>query len=163
MYNVFLDTEYGDKGGKIFLIGILSSHGETYSLYDSTLRWNILEKILRNKKYIFVYGPDIGKLEKHFGVDIKSRWKCINVLAIVRKFLPELESKSLINVEKLLSLERQTTAFKKYTRFLDTHWKDPRKRKGIIQYNLEDIVFLKVCYDILYSYFIFNPDDFRMH
>ena len=162
MYDVFLDTEYADKGGKIFLIGLRTSHGEKFSLYGPNLRWNVLEKILRDKHRIFVYGPDIGKLESHFGVDIKSRWHCINVLSIVRKHLVDIEKKSLINVEKYIGLERESTAFKKYTRQLDIHWKNPALRKGIINYNMEDVVFLEVCYGILVDHFKFDPDDFRM-
>lgn len=162
MYDVFLDTEYRDKGGAIFLIGIRTTHGEKFSLYGPNLRWNVLEKILRDKKRIFVYGPDIGKMESHFGQTIKSRWHCINVLSIVRKHLPEIEKKSLINVEKYMGLTRESTAFKKYTRTLDIHWMDPKKRPGIINYNMEDVVFLEACYNIMYEVFKFNPDDFRI-
>jgi hypothetical protein len=162
MYDIFLDTEYKDRGGDIFLIGMLSSHGEEFVLYGSSLRWNVISRILRNKNRIFVYGPDIGKMEKQFGVDMRSNWKCINVLAIVRKFLPEMPSKSLLCLERLLNLERSTSQFKKITRRLDIHWRNPKLRPGIIDYNMEDVVFLKVCYDILLAHFKFNPDDFRM-
>ncbi|MEI6435233.1 MAG: ribonuclease H-like domain-containing protein [Bacteroidota bacterium] len=162
MYDVFLDTEYKDKGGAIFLIGIRTTHGEKFSLYGPNLRWNVLEKILRDKKRIYVYGPDIGKLETHFGKLIKPNWYCINVFSIVKKFLPEIEKKSLINVEKYMGLTRQSTAFKTYTRTLDIHWKDPKKRKGIINYNMEDVVFLETCYNIMHDVIKFDPDDFRI-
>ena len=162
MYDVFLDTEYKDKGGAIFLIGIRTTHGEDFQLYGPNLRWNVLEKILRNKKRIYVYGPDIGKLETHFGVKMKERWHCINVFSIVKKHLPEIEKKSLINVEKFLGLYRHTEDFKRFTRVLDVHWKDPKKRAGILEYNMEDVVFLETCYNILLDYFKFNPEDFRI-
>ena len=162
MYDIFLDTEYEDMGGPVFLVGILSSHGEEFSLYGSGLRRNTFLNILKNKRRIFVYGPDIGKLEKHFNLDIKNNWSCINVLSIVRKYLPFLESKSLANVEKFLSLERSTLAFKNNTRDLSIHWKNPKLRDGIINYNMEDVVFLEAVYNILYKFFRFNPDEFRI-
>lgn len=163
MYDIFLDTEYKDKGGDIFLISLRSSHGEEYTLYGANLRWNVLYKILKGKKRIFVYGPDIGKLEKHFNVDIKSRWICVNVLSIVRDFLPELPSKSLVEVEKFMKLERSTAHFKKYTRKLEVHWRDKKKRSGIIDYNKEDTLFLELVYNLMFDVFKFNPDDYRMY
>ena len=162
MYDLFIDTEYEDMGGKIFLVGILSSHGEEYALYGTSLRKDIFLKILNNTRRIFVYGPDIGKLEKHFNLNIKGKWKCINVLSIVRKYLPFLESKGLAHVEHLLGLERSTLSFKNNTRDLAIHWKNPKLRFGIINYNMEDVVFLQCVYDILMDYFKFNPDDFRI-
>lgn len=162
MYSVFLDTEYKDRGGDIFLIGLRTSHGEEYSLHGANLRWNVLSKILKNKKYIFVYGPDIGKLEKQFGVDIKSRWHCINVYSIVRSCLSDLKSKKLIDIERFMGIYRHTASYKKYTRNLDTHWQDPRKRAGIIKYNMEDVLYLELVYNVLIKYFDFDPDNFRI-
>jgi hypothetical protein len=162
MYDIFLDTEYADKGGDIFLISLRSSHGEEYTLYGPSLRWNVLAKILKNKRRIFVYGPDIGKMEKQFNVNIKSRWICVNVLSIVREYLPDLPSKSLIEVEKHMKLERSTASFKKYTRKLELHWRNKKKRLGIIDYNKEDVLFLELVYNILLDVFKFDPDDFRM-
>ncbi|HQN16659.1 MAG TPA: ribonuclease H-like domain-containing protein [Bacteroidales bacterium] len=162
MYDIFLDTEYADKGGDIFLISIRSTHGDEYTLYGANLRWNVIEKILRNKKRIFVYGPDIGKMEKQFNVDLKSRWICVNVLSIVREYLPDLPSKSLVEVEKFMKLERSTASFKKYTRNLDIHWKNKKKRAGIIDYNKEDTLFLELVYNLIHDVFKFDPDDFRI-
>lgn len=162
MYDIFLDTEYKDKGGEIFLMSLRSTHGDEYILYGPSLRKNVLLKILKNKKRIFVYGPDIGKLEKQFNIDIKSRWICVNVLSIVREFMPDLPSKSLLAVERYLNLERSTAHFKKYTRTLEKHWKNKSKREGIMNYNMEDVVFLEVVYNILSEVFKFNPDDYRI-
>lgn len=162
MYDIFLDTEYADKGGDIFLISLLTSHGEEYTLYGANLRWNVLYNILKGKKRIFVYGPDIGKLEKQFNVDIKSRWICVNVLSIVRYCLPDLPSKSLVSVEKFMKLQRSTSSFKKYTRKLEVHWRNKKKRIGIIDYNKEDVLFLELVYNLMYDVFRFNPDDFRI-
>ena len=161
-YNLFIDTEYEDFGGKIFLIGILSSHGEEYALYGTSLRKDFFLKILKNVNRIFVYGPDAGKIEKHFNIELKKNYKCINVLSIVRKYLPFMESKGLAHVEHLLGLQRSTLSFKNNTRDLATHWKNPKLRFGIINYNMEDVVFLECVYNILLDFFKFNPDDFRL-
>lgn len=162
MFSVFIDTEYKDKGGSIFLIGALSSNHVFKSFYGYTLRWNCLNTFLRNKKRIFVYGPDIGKLETHFQVNIRSKWECINVLSMARTYLHHLPSKSLYNVELFFKIKRKSSDFKINTRTIFSEWCKSSSRPAIIEYNKDDVYNLMLVYHHLLLYIKQNKLPFNL-
>ena len=109
-------------------------------LYDHTLHQNSLLDILQDTRYIFFYGPDIGMLEKCFGLSIREQYKCINLLKIFRQAMPDLKSYKLGDLETKYGIHRGTRKYKSNIFQALRDWNNPQKRKFVLQYNLEDTV-----------------------
>ena len=48
-----------------------------------------LTKLFEGVKTIYFYGPDAGQLERMFHLRMKDRYRCVNLLSVVRKIVPE--------------------------------------------------------------------------
>ena len=47
-----------------------------------------LTKLFEGVKTIYFYGPDAGQLERMFHLRMKDRYRCVNLLSVVRKVVP---------------------------------------------------------------------------
>lgn len=83
---IFVDAEWF-IGGQIFLIGYakgkFSDSGTAiidkfHYVVEKSIRKNTATELFKGIKYIFVYGPDIGIMERHFKMEIKSKFLLAN-------------------------------------------------------------------------------------
>jgi len=142
MKNIFIDCEWNTfANSKIFLIGYAYNLSSFGILTGNKICPTNLEKILNPVTgFIFVYGPDIGFMEKHMNINIRKKHKCINLLALVRHELPNLKCYKLYKVEQHFNISRKSMAYK-YDIFQTlADWKTPEGRKKVIEYNQEDVI-----------------------
>lgn len=136
--NLYLDAEWY-IGGEVFLIGYAYSTKQFGQLYDVTLSEDRFNKLLRGVKFIYFYGPDIGVIEIFFGIDLRRKFHCINLLKVFRHHL-KLNSYKLADVEVKFGIVRKRTEYKKNIFQIWNDWKRRDKKKRILQYNEEDVV-----------------------
>ena len=89
--------------------------------------------------YIFVYGPDIGMLEKVFRLDIRGYYRCVNFIKIVKYCYPSWNSYKLCEVEKKLGYKRAAMKYKADIFSIYKDWKNPKLKKLVLTYNEEDV------------------------
>ena len=71
MKEAFLDAEWF-IGGRVFLIGISHGQSSVKLLHHRTCtRQQFLQVLPPRGSYLYFYGPDIGVLEKHFGIRLR--------------------------------------------------------------------------------------------
>lgn len=143
--HVFIDVEW-TLDQNIFLLSYAYLNGPAASLHSSKLNRRSVKRILRKVYYIYVYGPDIAMLEKNFPANYKKKFVCVNMLRLVKHFLPGLDSYKLEYIEKLFKLNRSTRKYKTSVFTIWKHWFNPLKREHVIRYNLEDAKNLRSLY-----------------
>lgn len=75
----FVDTEYFND--RVFLLGI--HRGRQYiPLYGRSLSRRRVVQELDGIKEIFCWGPDVGRLENEFGIKLKRRYRCVNLMTV---------------------------------------------------------------------------------
>lgn len=147
MTNLFLDAEWFPDQ-RIFLIGYAFENTytgtvETYQLYHrNILRKDLLAIFTRCTGFVFVYGPDIGMLEKRFHFPFRERYRCLNFLKIIRRLEPGLPSYKLAHVEKHFGLERKVNKYKKDIFSIYDDWRNPQLKRHVLTYNNEDVKYL---------------------
>jgi len=139
MTNLFIDGEWF-LNQKIFLIGFgydLKNVGQIYGKrVDCKHFIDILKPV---DGFIFFYGPDIGMIEKNFNIDIRHKYKCINLLRVYRHYAPNVKSYKLCNLEKYYGIKRTTPAYKQSIFKMFADWNNPAKKKLALIYNMEDV------------------------
>ena len=152
---LYLDGEWF-IGGKVFLIGYAYETGPCRQLYLRQLTkkkmQTILDKLSVNAS-IYFYGPDIGVFENHFNLDIRSPYRCINLLRVFRQVLPPRDSYKLASIEKTFGIVRARVEYKKNIRDIFKDWYDPKKRKRVMAYNVEDVDYLRKLKNIIFKKF----------
>ena len=142
---LYLDGEWF-IGGKIFLIGYCFELGGCRQLYLRQLSkakfLSLLDRLSPGAN-IYFYGPDIGVIEKHFEIRIRERYRCINLLKVFRQVLPPRASYKLASIEKTFGIKRARVEYKKNIRDIFKDWYDPKKRKRVMMYNIEDVEYLR--------------------
>jgi DNA polymerase elongation subunit (family B) len=136
---IYLDCEWF-IGGQLFLIGGCYSNGKTFQLYSNSLKQSRFQLLIRNVKYIFFYGPDIGILEKNFNINIRDNYYCFNLLKIFRQVLPPQKNYKLSALETKFGIYRERCEYKKNMFDIFSDWKNTEKRKRVLQYNREDVI-----------------------
>lgn len=143
--NLYLDAEWY-VGGRIFLHSYATDISPCYQLWGSRLvRENVKESLqLARNGMIFIYGPDVGMLEKNFSIAIKNRFVCINLLRVFKYILPERSSYKLVALEEDFGIEREVKKYKEniFTIYKDFH--NPKKRQAVLRYNQEDVLNLRL-------------------
>lgn len=138
--DLYLDCEWF-IGGDIFLVGYARDAKNFASLYDQSLTAANFQNILQDTTgKIYFYGPDIGVLEKHFGIDIRSNYHCVNLLKVFRDKLPGLKNYRLATIEKLYGLKRNRNEYKANIFSIFQDWRRPQVKSLVLQYNQEDVV-----------------------
>lgn len=140
MTNLFIDCEWF-LNQEIFLIGFgydLKHNGQIYGSHISPIHFRKLLKPVDG--HIFFYGPDIGMLEKYFKMDIRKKYKCVNLLTVYRHYAPGLKSYKLASLEKYYEIKRSNPEYKANIFKMFSDWNKPNKRKLALQYNLEDVL-----------------------
>jgi hypothetical protein len=143
--NLYLDAEWY-VGGRIFLHSYATDISPCYQLWGARLvRKNVLQSLqLARNGMIFIYGPDVGMLEKDFSIAIKNKFVCINLLRVFKYLLPERSSYKLASLEESFGIQREIKKYKQdiFSIFDDFH--NPAKRQAVLQYNREDVLNLRL-------------------
>lgn len=144
MINTYIDCEWYINQ-RIFLIGYAyedtrTGHINTRQLLSKNIYPHQIIDILNpTTGYVFIYGPDIGMLEKVFRLDIRNYSNCINLLKVVKQFYPGWNSYKLSEVEKKFGFHRGAKKYKADIFSIYKDWNDPKLRKLVLKYNREDV------------------------
>ena len=161
--NVYIDGEWNSltKPQKFYLLGYCFDEKHAGWLYDENdytymgktlyrlpyrgknmlTRRHVLE-LFEGVDNIYFYGPDIGMLEKCFGINLRERYNCINLLAATKKLEPNAKSHKLVEYEHQAGIYRQTEGYK-HNSIFNVHrdwYTDPRHRARVLLYNKEDVI-----------------------
>lgn len=140
MADLYLDAEWF-IGGDVFLIGWARDPKTFGQLYDDSLTAENFLKILRaTTGKIYIYGPDIGILEKHFDIDIRSNYHCVNLLKVFKDKLPGIKNYKLATIEKLYNLRRNRNEYKANIFAIFQDWRRPQVKSLVLQYNRDDVI-----------------------
>lgn len=138
--DLYLDAEWF-IGGDVFLLGWSRDSKSFGQLYDASLTEENLQSLLKETDgKIYFYGPDIGILEKHFNIDIRSNYHCVNLYKVFKDHLPGLKNYKLATLEKLYGLTRNRNEYKTNIFSIFKDWRRPQVKSLVLQYNMEDVV-----------------------
>ncbi|GIV32649.1 MAG: hypothetical protein KatS3mg031_0184 [Chitinophagales bacterium] len=144
MINLFLDAEWFPNQ-RIFLIGYGYENTATGSIsihqcfYLNIELSDVLHIFRPVNGLVFVYGPDLGMLEKRFPFPFRQHFHCINFLRLLRKLEPRLPDYRLATVEKHFGIKRQVNKYKKNMMQIYRDWFHPQLRQHVLWYNYEDV------------------------
>ncbi len=140
MTNIFLDAEWF-QNQNIFLLGYAYNISTYNYLLEHQITKENIHKIFKPVDgFVFFYGPDIGMLEKNIGDALVYRYFCVNMLRLVKHYIPGLSSYKLSDVEDYLGIERIYDEYKTNIFDIWRDWKNPVARKRIMAYNREDVI-----------------------
>ena len=138
--DLYIDCEWS-LDQKIFLIGFCYNLKEKGQLYDHYVTLENFSRVLEKcDGYIYIYGPDIGMLEKFFGINIRKNFPCINLIKVFKDHIPELTSYKLKSIEEYHGIFRSTTRYKENIFKIFSDWKKPKRKKEILHYNMDDVI-----------------------
>lgn len=136
---VFVDTEYDFRG--IYLIGWANNLHRWGQLWGERLTTEQVEHTLWTAEYIFCWGPDIGRIEREFDIDMRNLQYAINLMSVVKEYM-YLPSYRLVNVEEHIGIVRKFPQYKSDPYRLRWDFEDPTKRHMVLYYNFEDVMSL---------------------
>lgn len=142
--NIYIDTEWFPGAGpqRLFLVGYATGRSVS-QLYGRALSKKAVIELFDVSKNVWVYGPDIGVLERFTGIDLRRRATCLNGLKMMRQLYPELPSHRLSFMEKHLGFPREVAKYKSNIFQIERDWKDPKKRLDVLKYNRDDVANLR--------------------
>lgn len=143
MNAIYIDCEWYPRG-RIFLIGFKINKKKPKALWGRQLERFPIYLDRYNEHILFVFGPDISYLEKHFDVSLKPNHICINVLRMVKDLEPNRDSFKLAAIEKSLGIKRKVDKYKTDIFKIWDDWKVLDIRSQIISYNLQDVNSLEI-------------------
>ncbi len=150
--NLYIDDEWY-LGGKIFLHSFATDDSRCSQLWGSWLtRQNVIQSLqLAKNGMLFIYGPDIGMLERDFNLKIKKNYTCINLLRVFKHLVPNRSSYALADLEEDYGINRKVKKYKEniFTIYRDFH--NHEKRRAVLQYNREDVLNLRELKEIIFK------------
>ncbi len=144
MADVFIDCEWVEDD-YLTILGAYSYGQDRFQLYDETLTkrrfsrfLNICSERSKGATFLFCHGPDIGKIEKHFDLDLKQNYYCINTITAFKRFT-RFQNVSLRHLEQYFNLPRK---YALSNADINRLWKsgDWNKRRIVLDYNWEDCI-----------------------
>lgn len=150
--NLYIDNEWY-IGGKIFLHSYATDTSPCFQLWGSQLRTeNIIRSLqLAKNGMIFIYGPDIGMIERDFGIKIKDNYTCINLLRVFKAQLPERSSYRLADLECDYGINRKVKKYKENIFTIGKDFHNRAHRKAVLRYNQEDVINLRTLKEIIFE------------
>lgn len=137
--NIFIDCEWF-LNQHIYLLGYAYNQTMAFQLYGNLMSTTTFSMMLKGVENIYVYGPDIGMMEKYFDCDLRTYYRCFNLLSIIKKIEPNLPSYKLCDLERMAGIHRETMEYKMNIFQLHKDWFDPIKRERAMNYNKEDVI-----------------------
>lgn len=156
MTNLYLDAEWY-LNQRIFLIGYALENSRTEEINVQQLfKRDMFPKDIRQilnqcSGYIYVYGPDVGMIEKRFEIPVREKFTCINFLKVVKQLVPGLSSYKLANIEQHFGFFRKADKYKKNIFDIYRDWNHPDLRKIVLEYNYEDVYYLAKLKQIIFD------------
>lgn len=137
--NVYLDAEWY-IGGNVFLIGLCNENLTATLLHGQALNKTNFLRCIEGATHLYFYGPDIGVIEKFFGIRLRRKYICVNLLKIFRRLHPRAAGHKLLQYERRYKIYRKTARLKSDVWGLIRLWQKPHTRALLLQYNKEDVV-----------------------
>lgn len=166
MADVFIDCEW-IGGDYLTILGAYSPGQDRFQLYGRKLTRNRFSRFLnlcRNRgrsryTFLFCHGPDVGKIQNEFGLELKDYCYCINTLTAFRNFTM-FRDVSLGHLERYFGISRRYALSSDEMRKL---WNSNRlrNRKIVLDYNWEDCLNLWYLVNILKSEYGVMRHDFK--
>lgn len=161
--NLYIDIEWFPLPEQVvFLIGYKYGNRKTQQLIEPTRKQVAMLFAQEEISYVFVYGPDIGMLEKTFKLFIKKNYFCVNSLKLVKRLQPQ-QCNKLSCMEETYKIKRTQKKYKENIFQLFHDWQSPWKRKHILEYNLQDVESLKIITDDIIKKFKPNLEEYRLN
>lgn len=150
--NLYIDNEWY-IGGKIFLHSYATDTSPCYQLWGSRLtRENIIKSLQpANGGMIFIYGPDIGMIEKDFKINIKQNYICINLIRVFNYLLPKRSSYRLADLEYDFGIKRKVKKYKENIFTIGKDFHNSYTRQAVLKYNREDVLNLRTLKEIIFK------------
>jgi len=142
--NIYIDEEWY-PGGSIFLHSYATDTSECFQFYGKKLtRENVARSLTPAANgMIFIYGPDIGMIEKEFNINIRRKFICINLIRVFKNLIPNRSSYKLADLEHDYGVHRKVKKYKENIFSIYSDFNNPFKRKAVLQYNREDVIHLR--------------------
>lgn len=162
MADVYLDCEW-IGGDYLTIVGACSYGQPRFQLYGDTLTRNRLSRFLnlclersgKSENFLFCHGPDIGRIEQHFGMNLKSRFYCVSTITAFQRYT-KFEDVSLTHLERYFELERRYALSPQEMSELWNSRKS-RDKRVVLNYNWEDCVNLRRLVAILKKEYSVTP------
>jgi hypothetical protein len=150
--NLYIDNEWY-IGGKIFLHSYATDISSCNQLWGSQLtRDNIIRSLQPARNgMIFIYGPDIGMIERDFNLRIKKNYTCINLHRVFRTLVPNRSSYKLADLEHDYGIVREVKKYKENIFTIGKDFHNHRGREAVLQYNREDVINLRTLKEIIFK------------
>ena len=136
MKDIYIDLEWY-QNGKIFLLSYAYNLSKYGQLYGTKLNREEIKKLLVDVENIFVYGPDIARMENYYDLNLKQNYYCFNLLTVARKYVYYAENYKLSTMEDIYGISR-TENYKTNIWDLYSDFNNPKKHKAALKYNMED-------------------------
>lgn len=143
--NIFIDAEWY-PGGTIFLHSYATDVSPCFQLWGSRLtKENIAQSLqVAANGMIFIYGPDIGMIEREFGIKIRHKYICINLIRVFKELVPNRSSYKLADLEHDYGIVRKVKKYKEDIFTIYKDFNDNATRPAVLQYNKEDVINLRI-------------------
>jgi len=156
--NTFIDLEWSHRG-HIFLLGYARNTRDYGFLYGSRLNQNEIFDILAGSSFVYVWGPDIGRIEKYYNMDVRNRFRCVNLLTVAKDYIKSPNYR-LDTIEKKLRIPREVNLKEQRGDIYQLWKKDPELVKA---YNKNDVISLYYIERILRYKYGLTAYDFRKY
>jgi hypothetical protein len=158
--NLYIDEEWY-PGGSIFLHSYATDTSYCYQLYGRRLNQHNIERSLRlaSQGIIFIYGPDIGFIEKEYGINIRDTYACINLLRVFKAVIPKRSSYKLADLEYDYGIARKVKKYKENIFSIYRDFNTHSKRQAVLRYNREDVINLRKLKEIIFSQYPISQQD----
>lgn len=156
MADVFIDCEWLE-GEYLTILGAYSYGQDRFQLYGDTLTrrrfLSFLDTCSKRREdldtFLFCHGPDIGRIEGYFNLDLRQKYYCINTVTAFNRFT-KFQNATLGHLEQYFNLRRKyVLSSTEITRL----WRsgDRNAQRIVLDYNWEDCVNLRRLVRILYN------------
>lgn len=166
MADVFIDCEWV-HGEYLTILGAYSPGQDRFQLYGKRLTRNRLSRFLNRCRYrsgsrytfLFCHGPDLGRIEREFDLNLKQDFYCINTVNAFSTFT-QFRDVSLGHLEWYFGLPRK---YALSSSEISKLWKsNSRKdRRIVLGYNWEDCLNLRRLVNVLKNNYNVTRSNFR--
>ena len=154
---------------RIYCLGYAYNQRCAGWIYDDVLTWkhrSQIKELFDGVDTIYFYGPDAAMVQKQFAIDLKGKYRCINLLKAIHDLEPDRDTHhekrgstnslwrngrmrypknpwlygyKLANLEKTIGIHRETDEYKADIWKLDRDWRDGHRDRALL-YNKEDVI-----------------------
>lgn len=144
MADIFIDCEWIENE-YITILGAYCYGQKGIQLYEGTLTKKKFIQFLNLRSnngnlrtFLFCHGPDIGRIENFFDLDLKNRFWCVNTITAFKTFT-SFQDAGLGHLEQYFQLPRR---YALTSDEINELWnsENPANRQIVLEYNWEDCV-----------------------